>query len=95
MATGDSLRRLELSCIIPGIPMTTTNELFALIATDGSAGAPGVQYGVVHTACVTFAWNCFDGWLSAARDKTKRHVVAPQPLLPVGDHYFHVPPEPD
>jgi hypothetical protein len=77
----------------PGYSDDNTNELFALIATDGSVGAPGVQYCVVHTACAIFACNCFDGWLSAIRDKTRRHVVAPRGLLPVGDHYFHVPPE--
>ncbi|GAB7336119.1 hypothetical protein MBLNU13_g08911t1 [Cladosporium sp. NU13] len=93
----DGYRRLTSSPRVvvhhPGYPDDNTNELFALVATDGSSSAPGVQHGVVHTACAIFACNRFDGWLSATRDASKRHAVAPQGLLPVGDYYFHVPPE--
>ena len=52
-----------------------------------------LQHDLVHTACAVFAGNRFEGWLSATRDASKRHAVAPQGLLPVGDYYFHVPPE--
>jgi hypothetical protein len=93
----DGYRRLTSSPRVvvhhPGYPDDNTNELFALVATDGSSSAPGVQHGVVHTACAIFACNRFDGWLSATRDASERHAVAPQGLLPVGDYYFHVPPE--
>jgi hypothetical protein len=77
----------------PGYLDDNTNELFALVATDGSPSAPSVQYGVVHTACAIFACDRFDGWLSATRDASKRHAVAPQGFLPVDDYYFHVPSE--
>jgi hypothetical protein len=77
----------------PGCSDDNNNELLALVATDGSTDAPGVQYGIVHTACAIFAGNRFDGWLSTMRDMTKGHVVTSQDLLPVGDYYFHVPPE--
>jgi hypothetical protein len=93
----DGYRRLTSSPRVVvhhlGYPDDNTNELFALVATDGSSSAPGVQHGVVHTAYAIFACNRFDGWLSATRDASKRHAVAPQGLLPVGDYYFHVPPE--
>jgi len=93
----DGYRRLTSSPRVvvhhPGYTDDNTNELFALVATDGSPSAPGVQHGVVHTACAIFACNRFDGWLSATRDASKRHAIAPQGLLPVGNYYFHVPPQ--
>ncbi|KAM0714516.1 hypothetical protein Q7P37_009811 [Cladosporium fusiforme] len=75
----------------PGYPDDDTNVLLSLVATDGSKDTPGVQYGVVHTACAIFAGNRFDGWISATRETTKGQVVTPQALLPVGDYYFQVP----
>lgn len=77
----------------PGYPDDNSNELLALVATDGSTDTPGVQYGLVHTACAIFAGNRFDGWLSRTRDTTMGEALAPQALLPVGDYYFHVPPD--
>ena len=89
----DGCRRLTSSPQVvvhhPGYPDDNSNELFALVATDGSSSAPGV----VHTACAIFACKRFDGWLSATRDASKRHAVAPQGFLPVGDYYFRVPSE--
>ena len=75
----------------PGYTDDDTNELFALVATDGGLEAPGVQYDLVHTACAIFAGNRFDGWLSKTRDATIRSAIAPQDLLPVDTYYFHVP----
>jgi hypothetical protein len=70
-----------------------SNELLALVATDGSANNPGVQYGLVHTACAIFAGNRFDGWLSLERKSTVEDAIAPEDLLSVGIYYFHVPPD--
>jgi hypothetical protein len=56
----------------PGYTDDGTNELLALVATDRGLDAPGVQYGLVHTACAIFAGNRFDGWLSKTRDATIR-----------------------
>ncbi|KAM0710565.1 hypothetical protein Q7P35_002236 [Cladosporium inversicolor] len=93
----DGYRRLTSSPRVvvhhPGYPDDNTNELFALVATDGSSSAPGVQNGVVHTDCAKFAYNRFDSWFSATRDASKRHAVAPQGFSPVGDYYFHIPSE--
>lgn len=77
----------------PGYTDDDTNELLALVATDGGLEAPGVQYGLVHTACAIFAGNRFDGWLSKTRDATIRGAITPQDLLPVDTYYFHVPPD--
>ena len=77
----------------PGYTDDGTNELLSLVATDRGLDAPGVQYGLVHTACAIFAGNRFDGWLSKTRDATIRGAIAPQDLLPVDTYYFHVPPD--
>lgn len=57
----DGYRRLTSSPQVvvhhPGYPDDNSNELFALVATDGSSSVPGVQHGVVHTACAIFACN--------------------------------------
>jgi hypothetical protein len=75
----------------PGYNDDDSNELLALVATDGSTDVPGVQYCVVHTACAIFAGNRFDGWLSLERKPTVEDAIPPQDLLPVGIYYFHVP----
>jgi hypothetical protein len=75
----------------PGYKDDDSNELLALVATDGSTDNPGVQYGLVHTACAIFADNRFDGWLSLERKSTVEDAIAPEGLLSVGIYYFHVP----
>jgi hypothetical protein len=77
----------------PGYNDDDSNAMLALVATDGSTDNPGVQYGLVHTACAIFAGNRFDGWLSLERKPTVEGAIAPQDLLPVGIYYFHVPPD--
>nr|POF13595.1 hypothetical protein CFP56_02618 [Quercus suber] len=70
----------------------SNNDLFALVATDGNADAPGIQMNIVHTACAVIANNRFDGWLSQSRDpKQPRVAITCSDLLPTGAYYFHVP----
>lgn len=69
-----------------------SNELLALVATDGEADTPGIQFHIVHTACAIIANNPFDGWLSRSRDPNQDLAeMLPSELLPVCDYYFHLP----
>ncbi|EGP81914.1 uncharacterized protein MYCGRDRAFT_98057 [Zymoseptoria tritici IPO323] len=87
-------RRAYLIIRHPGYPDDESNNvLLTLPATDGTADAPGIQYGLVHTACAIIANNRFDGQLTTSRHLPAADEYAAPPfesLLPAGDYYFHL-----
>jgi hypothetical protein len=67
------------------------NLLFTLYAWDHAEG--GLHHGLAHNACVIFANNRFDGYLSRTcnGEHGERIETAWDDVLPAADYFFYVP----